>query len=204
MIKLCIFDIGGVVCHDDTDIIEKMNIFIGNPPNQPYLEMFPNFRTYFEAYEEGKIEEKDVWAAYEKETGKKMKDYGDTLFAKYFFPTLHEPTVSIIKALKKMGIRVVAGTNVLPAHYDYHKKHGQYDIFDKVYGSNIMHIRKPKVGFFTQILKEEGIEGKEAFFTDDMQINIDGAKDAGINAFLYKDEEKLKRDLESVGIKIKC
>ncbi len=47
MIKLCIFDMGGVITHDDDTIVEKMNIFLGNDPRTPYMELFPNFRKYF-------------------------------------------------------------------------------------------------------------------------------------------------------------
>ncbi len=191
---------GGVITHDDDTIVEKMNIFLGNDPRTPYMELFPNFRKYFNDYEAGLISEKEVWQGYEKETGKKMKDYGESLFTKFFNPTLHEPTLKVIEKIKEKGIRVVCGTNVLPAHYDYHNRYGQYDIFDRVYGSNWMKVRKPSLEYFKKILESENTVADEAFFTDDRFINVDAARELGIHAYLYKDEVELKKQLKEVGV----
>jgi putative hydrolase of the HAD superfamily len=105
-----------------------------------------------------------------------------------------------VEELKAEGMRVVVGTNVIDAHYNTHIKLNQYGIFHKIYASHLMGIAKPDLSFYFHILKAEGVEAAETFFTDDHKENVDAALKLGINAFLYTDASALREQLRSLGL----
>lgn len=196
MIDLFIFDMGGVLIRN-YNVALKLSKYLGSD-----IDIIHNYdkdaSRALLLHSEGKISEDEFWKEFSQSTGIKVPSYDKTLLGKFFNPTLDEPTINIIKELKRKGKRVVCGTNVIDSHYNIHLQLNQYDIFDKVYASHIMHIAKPKVAFFKEICKEENVDFNKTFFTDDAQKNIDSALACGIKAFLYTDANQLKNQLNSV------
>ncbi len=196
MIDLFIFDMGGVIIRN-YNVAQKLSKYLVSD-----IDIIHNYdKNASEAlfrHSEGKITEEQFWKEFSESTNIKIPEYKNTLLGKFFTPTLDESTINIIKELKNKGKRVVCGTNVIDSHYNIHQKLKQYDIFDKVYASNLMHIAKPKVEFFKQICKEENVEFDKVFFTDDVQKNVDSALSCGIKAFLYTDAIQLKKQLDSL------
>ena len=119
---------------------------------------------------------------------------------KFFHPVLDEPTIEVIKRIKEKGMRVVCGTNVLDSHYKIHMALHQYDIFDKVYPSHLIHLRKPDFRFYRYIAEREGVNPSQCFFTDDIKENVDAGKEVGMVSFQYFDADKLERDLKEAGV----
>lgn len=80
-------------------------------------------------------------------------------------------------------------------------KHGYSNLdafFLKVYLSNEMQIRKPKVEGFDLIVSENSLVKEETLFIDDSPQHVEGAIKSGINAFwLDLKEHDLKSLLES-------
>ena len=148
----------------------------------------------------GKINEEDFWTLYREIIGKDLPPHDESLFGKFFKPKPDEPTVKIVRALKEAGIRVVVGSNTIDSHYEILERMGIFDDFDKVYASQIMGLAKPDPAFYEYILREEGVNAPEAFFTDDLEENIDSAVKAGLKAFLYTDAEALKMQLSALGL----
>jgi putative hydrolase of the HAD superfamily len=162
--------------------------------------LVPAFKAAQHEYGLGLIDEDEAWARYTAATGKALPPHEGTLMGKFFTPTLDEPTVAIIRELKRQGIRVVCGTNTGDAHYTAHVQLGQYSVFDEVYASHLMHLAKPDPAFFTHILNAEGIKPEEAFFTDDWAINAEAAAKLGIAGFTYTGAETLRHSLNSIGL----
>ena len=61
------------------------------------------------------------------------------------------------------------------------------DIFDESIFSCEVGKRKPDPTIFKIILGKMGISAENVIFIDDMQINVEGAKSAGLHAIQYKD-----------------
>jgi len=146
------------------------------------------------------ISENDFWVLYTQISGRVLPPHEGSLFGKFFHPKMDGPTEQIVMELKAAGMRVVAGTNVIDAHYRIHNELNQYDIFDKVYASHLMGIAKPDPAFFEYILKAENIQAGEAFFTDDAVENVNAAAEAGLNAFHYTDAAAMRKQLLSLGV----
>ena len=134
-------------------------------------------------------------------SGKNIGTWRDeSLFVKFFNPLLDEPTVKVAEDLKKKGYRVVCGTDVLPGHFRYHNEHHQYDVFDRVYPSLEMHLKKPDPAFFRYIAESEGVEPDEMFFSDDFTWNIEAAGKLGITTHLYRNADELRKALVDLGL----
>jgi len=53
------------------------------------------------------------------------------------------------------------------------------------------------------MLKKLGVKAEEAVFIDDKEINIDGAKKAGMKGIVFLNYQKLVQDLKLLGVKTK-
>ena len=192
MIKLFILDMGGVVA-ESTDFDKKLAKYLGVDGR-----IFHDDKEVEKAiwsYMEGKIDEDQFWEIYISKYGPIRKSKG-SLFGKFFNSSLDKGTIKLIQDLKAKGNRVVCGTNVIDAHYKIHMAKNQYDVFDKVYASHLMHIIKPNVDFYRYICDKEKVDPSQAFFTDDRKENILTAREYGLNAETFKDSEQIRKYLK--------
>jgi putative hydrolase of the HAD superfamily len=200
--KLFIFDMGNVVTHNVSTApkiaksfgISEDDFYIG-AGSLPSSDTSPYNKGDIGEFQRGNISTNQFWENFTKRTGIKVN--GDP-WAAFFEPIRDPETYRIIDDLKKAGFRVVCGTNSLEAHYNHHVKHGEYDCFDKVYASQIMHVIKPDPDFWLQILREEQVEPKDAFFTDDSEENINAAAKLGLRVHHFKDALGLRNALSDV------
>ncbi|QQO10584.1 HAD family hydrolase [Breznakiella homolactica] len=196
--KLFIFDMGGVVVHNVMIIpqiaaelgITADDFFRGAGSDPSVTHTSPYHLGDIAAFMKGEITTEQFWANFTGRTGIAVQ--GDPWY-KHFSPVIDEGTVAVIKDLKNAGYRVVCGTNSLDAHYRRHQELGDYGCFDKVYASQLMGIIKPDPEFWNRILREENIEPKDAFFTDDFEENTEAAKKLGITAHLFTDAAELRK-----------
>ena len=59
------------------------------------------------------------------------------------------------------------------------------DLFDKVYYSNRMGVRKPKLQAFQHVLNDAGLNANETLFIDDSEENVQGARQTGMQAIHF-------------------
>jgi FMN phosphatase YigB (HAD superfamily) len=125
----------------------------------------------------------EFWQAFNRHFGTDVRQ--DPLIT-YFHPVIDLRMEQLILDLKAAGQRVVCGTNTIETHYRYHLEHGEYTVFDRVYASNLLGIAKPSPAFFEYILEQEGWQGYNTFFIDDLAANVDAAGSLGIRSFFYE------------------
>ena len=63
------------------------------------------------------------------------------------------------------------------------------------------HLVKPDVAIYNRLCEKFGLVKEECLFTDDKQINIDGARTAGMPAVLFTDARQFEEDLKEFGIR---
>ena len=197
MIKLCVFDMGGVIIRDFS-IGPELLPYLGYPGLKGFQDLGRNYYELIEKHSIGEISEDEFWREFEKLSGKTIEEKG--LLGKFFHPVLDAKTIDVIKKIKDRGMRVVCATNVIDSHYKIHMALHQYDIFDKVYPSHFIHLRKPDLRFYRYVAEQEGVNPSQCFFTDDIKGNVDAGKEVGMSSFQYIDAEKLERDLKEVGV----
>lgn len=179
---------GGVLCCDFNDI-PIISDYLEITEEKFFIYTGENFRKLLD----GKIDSNEFWVRFSLRYAKKIKE---ELFSKFFNPGTIQETKAIIKQLKSDS-RVVCGTNTIDSHYYYFLNHGDYDIFDEVYASNLMGISKPDPDFYRYILKKEGIKPENTIFVDDTEENINSAQRIGINSILFTDSESLRQQIKT-------
>jgi putative hydrolase of the HAD superfamily len=201
--KLFIFDMGGVVTQN-VSAAPKIAKAFGISEDDFYLgagsvPMGSSTSSYnvgdIGAIQRGSLNSSQFWENFAHRTGIKVD--GDP-WETYFKPIRDFETYQIIDDLKKAGYRVICGTNTLEAHFNVHKKRGDYDCFDKVYASHLMQVIKPHPDFWLHILKEEKTEPSEVFFIDDSKENVNAAAALGIHVHHFKNALALRKDLSDV------
>ena len=110
---------------------------------------------------------------------------------------LPEERLQLIKKLKKNHtIYLLSNTNVI--HINAFKKQlgnkrwlAFIKLFDKIYLSHELGLRKPDVKIFEHVLKEQKLKAEEVFFIDDSPQHIAGAKKLGIHCHHLLDNENI-------------
>lgn len=190
--SLCIFDLGNVVL-GDVDVIEAISKVLDVSS--------PSFRKFYQRHEgelmTGRLDRFRFWELFGKYSGITVKE---DLLESCFRPTRAEEVFELIKRLKAAGHRVVCGSNTYESHYRVMTGSGVLEVFDEVYASHLMGLAKPDPAFYEHILSTEGYQADQAFFTDDLQENIDAAQKLGIDAQLFTGVESLRISLERIGV----
>ena len=187
--KLFIFDMGGVVTTNASEARGRPAAALGVTQE----EMDRATGDLFDLLTIGKISVKEFWKTVGERLGKKIDtDY----FHLFFHPVLNEGTKKIILALRKKGFRVVCGTNTIESHYLNRITRGDYAFFDQTYASQMMGVKKPDPLFWKLIKKDKKCEPCDAFFTDDLEANVQAAAALGIHAFQFTSAKDLRRAIK--------
>ena len=110
---------------------------------------------------------------------------------------LPEERLQLIKRLKKNHtIYLLSNTNAI--HIDAFKKRlgnkkwlAFCKLFDKMYLSHELGLRKPDIKIFEYILREQKLKAEEVFFIDDSPQHIVSAKKIGIHCHHLLDNEDI-------------
>lgn len=107
--------------------------------------------------------------------------------------------VDLIKTLRKKYDKIFLFSNTNEIHVEYVKnmffESMGYDIFeilfDKVYFSNEIHLRKPDKESFEFVVKDAGVDKETTMFIDDTAKNILGAEKVGLKTYLLDNNQTL-------------
>ena len=73
-----------------------------------------------------------------------------------------------------------------------------YNLFDKVYYSHEIKLRKPDADIFRLVIKENNLSIKKTLFIDDNLRNIIAANKLSIQTIHFKTPEKLENELKKL------
>lgn len=106
----------------------------------------------------------------------------------------------LLTRLKAAGYRLYGLTNWCDAIYDVIGKFDILQMMDDRLISSEERLIKPDVAIYDRLCDKFGLVKEECLFTDDKQINIDGATTAGLQAVLFTDAQTFEDDLKRYGI----
>ena len=90
------------------------------------------------------------------------------------------------KTIKQKGYNAYVLSNACNRFYGYFPKHYDLNSFQGVVVSSDVKMIKPNPGIYQYILETYSLNPSESLFIDDVQENIDAAKAAGINGFVFQ------------------
>lgn len=182
-----IFDLGNVILDIDYQSTIKAFEKIGIE-NASILYSKSSQTKIFDQLETGKITKEDFILEIQKIIPKASKSEIINAW-NAIIKDLPESRIDILKNLKdKFSIFLLSNTNSI--HIDYIVKKigaGKYDefynLFDKVYYSHEVKLRKPDPNIFKLVINENNLKIKNTLFIDDSIQHINSAKKLGLQTY---------------------
>lgn len=115
---------------------------------------------------------------------------------------LNEPIARLAVELKAKGYTLVLGSNTNAIHAAFYRRRFRetLDHFDHFVLSHEVRAMKPSRAFFEACTAVVGVPATSCVFIDDVEENVQGAREAGLQGVVYKDPAGLKRDLLALGV----
>ncbi len=190
MIKAIIFDWAGVIGADGYWAWLKKDV----PGSEERIDFFEKISGQVDS---GELSNEEFVAILVKESGQTADMIWNQIKSETF---INWELVSKIKELKgkyKIGL---LSNFTYPWLSEILTMNNLWEIFDDNIISSEYGIVKPDAKIYLKMLDMLAVSPEEAVFTDDRQVNVDGAKAVGMNVFLFKDNETLLEDLKTLGI----
>ncbi|MDA3906483.1 MAG: HAD family phosphatase [Bacteroidales bacterium] len=192
MIKNIIFDFGGVIydiSHEKTkDAFEALGI-------NNFEELYGHaIQTHlFENFEMGLISPSEFRTALRDYLNENILDKSiDDAWNALLIGFKQERLELLLKVKKNYRIFLLSNTNHI--HYSKYiaelKMQSRYelftDLFEKLYFSHQLGMRKPDAKIFNFVLQDNLINPEETVFIDDYELNISAARNLGIKGLLLE------------------
>lgn len=199
MYKNIIFDIGNVLLSFNP--IEYLSSKIKQPEKvlEVHKELFQS--TEWIMLDRGTITEEEAKNA----IISRSIDNGDLIKLSfedwYDILTPIEATVEVLKLLKNSNYRVYFLSNFHLLAFDYIlEKYDFFKLFDGGIVSYKEKLIKPEEAIYRRLIEKYDLNPEESIFIDDVEENVEGAKNLGINTILLKDPNLLKEHLKAYNI----
>ena len=201
MIKLILFDLGGVIYTSDRDEAVKRFAALGLENADSRLNAYTQTGIFGEL-EEGKITDKEFLEALKKDTGRDFS-WDDCRFAWLGYAAdLPERNIKLLETLRKQGYRLALASNTNAFMMSWTcsdrfdgKGNGIKHYLDELYVSYKIGALKPSTQFFEFILDKENVKPEEVLFIDDGPRNVESAKSMGINTIQVINGEDWTNDV---------
>ena len=96
---------------------------------------------------------------------------------------------------------LLSNTNVV--HWEFIESNWLISkFFDHTVLSYEVKALKPDEKIYRSVLKKTGVNAHDCFFVDDLQANVEGAKNLGFDAALFTTSESLRGDLAVRGFRV--
>jgi putative hydrolase of the HAD superfamily len=196
MIKLLIFDVGGVIIdYSEDDYIRYISDKFGLDFKKLAMALNPLVK--------------------EMDYGWTKVSYVESKLSRMFnIPKLDLEWISAYKKLSKLDTKVanfvlklsrryrtVMMSNISITRYLESKQLFLYKFKRcRTFASCYLHMRKPERRMYLYVLEKMNVKPEEALFIDNMQENVDGARKAGIKSIRFTSYAQLVRALKKYGV----
>jgi len=188
-IRNIVLDLGGVILELDVNKSIELLKELGLPGEENLDIIFSKY-TFFLKFETGKISPDEFINNLSAQLGdhtpkeKIIKAWNAMILG--FQPD----TLKLLSKLKE-EYRMFLLSNPNALHEVYyndllHMKHGipnLTDIFEKVYYSHDVNMRKPDLEIFQHVLVDSQLNARETLYIDDTEVHVKAAMEAGIQAY---------------------
>ena len=200
MIKLFLFDLGGVIIevHEEKYFRYLSSINKVSPDLTRAI-----INRSGQQLELGRMDLSKFQAEIGKELGIPGRKIGwFTFFKKH--ATLDKGTMAIVKSLKD-NYKIAFLSNVDKWRYNFIVKRMFRDVlhlFDYKFASFALGMVKPSPMIYKKVLKDMHMKPSEVIFIDNNLNNVVGARSVGIRSLQFTNSKKLKLDLKKLRVKL--
>lgn len=200
-IKVIVFDFGSVIAKTDK---EQVSQFVSQSLDLSQEETEEAFNQLKQHASEGK-DDHSFWITYTKNKGIKLPYHWlnkldeEKLQALKVIPGM----IELVKDLQKQGYQTALLSNSRQSQTAIKSKLGLYDLFNPVQFSYEIGIKKPNPKAYQIFLNKLKVPADAVLFIDNRQVNVDGAKELGIDGIVFTSPNQLIHELNKRGIMIK-
>lgn len=199
MIRNYIFDFGKVLVHFEPDYMTSA--CVSDPAIAAQIAPVVFDRLYWDPLDRGGITDEEVKNACHTRLPEKLHDLADTVYDRWMehLPFM-EGMPQLVRDIKAAGGKLFLLSNISIGFAENWHTVPQLQellcIFDGLIFSGPLGITKPGKAIFQHVLDTYGLKAEECIFIDDSEKNVAGAKNAGIQAYLFDgDPDKLRAAL---------
>jgi len=196
-IRNIIFDLGGVILNLSIDTTLQHLARIAGIPIEKIVESYSS-RSEFMQYEKGLMDDAEFRSALRKIYSIDEPDSMIDTCWNAMLLDIPPRRIELLKQLKETHRTfLLSNTNAIHVkcfNQSLHEEHGLEsldDLFEKVYYSHTLRMRKPDAEIYEHVLRENNLKPSETLFLDDNQKNIEGAKSVGIQTYWVRNPEDL-------------
>ncbi|MCL5440895.1 MAG: HAD family phosphatase [Candidatus Marsarchaeota archaeon] len=196
MIKLVIFDIGGVI----VDFWEELYYdYLSGKTGIKKTEIKKIFEPLIVRSEFGTLRQSDMEHIASTRLGIPHSHLEWNNAYKHLAKTNFE-VVDIIKKLRKR-YTVVMLSNIGRSRLNLTRRYFVNKKWDgKIFASCNIGMRKPDPKIYRYVIRKMHAVAEETLFIDNMRENVEGAKKAGLQSIVFKNSMQLKMDLATYGL----
>jgi len=190
-IKNIIFDLGVVLLDLDFKRAKDKFFEIGLENFDTFYTTF-NANSFFHDFETGKINKKQFITEIKKLIPKQVDDKMVKEAWEAVIVGFPNKKIDFIKQISlRYKIFMLSNTNSIHAkkyEKEFKEKAGKslHQVFNKIYYSHEIGIRKPDLRTISIILKENDLNPQETLFIDDIEQNLEPARNLLLKTYLYK------------------
>ncbi len=201
MIKAICFDLDGVYfTADGKRGFEQSLRDLGVPQEKITYALYKGDEML--SFVTGKMTEDEFWDF--------MRNYLELSFTNQQFTEIWakdyvvDPAVkNLIKALKAKGYKICTCSNNNPSRVrELNKRFAFLQDFDVAVFSYEIGEVKPNKGIFKELIARTHVRAEGIVYSDDNSERLSGAKELGINTFVYTDFINFKQELVKLGVNV--
>ncbi|NMB70291.1 HAD family phosphatase [candidate division WWE3 bacterium] len=199
MIKAICFDLDGVYfLNGKTNFINSLK-YLGVSENEA-KRVFLKSDQMNKQYKLGKMSDEEFWAWALKEWNLSLsvKEIVDLLITGY---EINREAVDYVRRLRARGYKTVICSNNFPARIiGLQHKFGFLEDFDVVVLSYEVGFDKPNKEIFRELIRKANVPPDQIVYSDDDPDKMGGARELGINTFVYTDFVAFVEHLQSLNV----
>lgn len=194
--KNIIFDLGGVVV--DWNPERLIREYPGDPEMPVVLFKEGFFHRYWPDYDRGIVDQVDIVKEMSRFSGRRYAECWD--FVEFIKHSLRDipATQRLVKKLATQGYRLFCLSNMSVEYYDYLKDREVFNYFEGQIISALEHVIKPEKEIYEVLMGRYRVVPQESLFIDDLQANIEAARQLGFHTVHFTDHEKGIRKVEEI------
>jgi len=198
-IKAVIFDWGGVLMRTfDPAARRGLERRFNLEPGTAYELVFKSPR--WDDAQHGRIDSQAFWADLGERLGLDAEEIEAFRSGFWAGDRLDPEMLDAMRHFRQAGYRTALLSNASAGLPDYLVELGIDDAFDVIVVSGVEGVAKPDPRIYLSVLERLGVEPQEAVFVDDMQVNVEAARNLGLHAFRFRGPRPLSVSLADLGI----
>lgn len=200
MIKNIIFDIGGVLVAFEPDRVLRE---LGLPEEEVQVIFKHSVKgPYWKELDRGVLPPEEVYKTMAAEIPENYRKDAMEFFTKHVHKAVRsfDYSASWVKRLKERGYNIYLLTNYPSELFDYHWEN-EFTFAPYVDGkvvSGKVKLIKPDHAIYETLINKYQLNPAESVFIDDVEVNVQAARETGLNAIHFTNIEEVKSNLEKL------